>query len=290
MIKDQPLSERLKDYFGKVTSDLRDLLKEIKVKFVDLRIPGVAVVAPSYYWNKRSPQQESKRIKIKRDYERFYEMLNLLLIQAPKDVISKYSQADKRFRHYIELDSTWSLSEDMTENLRQFDEAAGEISSILSIFKHGLNEETILIPDTNSLLINVDPVSYRNVTMLDGFIFLLLPTVLGELDKLKLNHRNPDIRDKAEKVIKRIKGWRGQGSLTDGVTVDKTIVVKALYKEPDMKSTLSWLDSDVQDDRIIANVLQVQTENTTSIVHLVTRDINLQNKAEAAFISTLENT
>jgi K+/H+ antiporter YhaU regulatory subunit KhtT len=287
-MKNQPLSERLKEHFRKVTSELRNLLKEIKVKFVDFTMPNIAIVRPDYYWNQCTPQQESIRIRIKRDYERFYEMLNLLLRQAPNDVTSRFSEADKRFRDYIELESNWSLTESMTENLKHFDEAAEDVASILSIFNHEQNRETLLIPDTNSLLINADPVTYRGVTKIDKFTFLLLPTVLGELDKLKFNHRNPDVRDKAEKVIKRIKGWRGQGSLTDGVTVDKTIVVRALYKEPDMENTLSWLDSSVQDDRIIANVLYVQAENTSSVVHLVTGDINLQNKADVAFISILE--
>ena len=85
-MKNQPLSERLKGHFGKVASDLRGLLQEIKVRFVDLSFPDIFIVAPSYYWNQRTPQQENTRIKIKRDYERFSEMLKLLLRQAPNDV------------------------------------------------------------------------------------------------------------------------------------------------------------------------------------------------------------
>ena len=82
-MKNQPLVERLKKHFGKIAADLRALLQEIKVKFVDLRIPDVAIVAPNYYWNQRTPQQESIRISLKREYERFFEMLNLMLRQAP---------------------------------------------------------------------------------------------------------------------------------------------------------------------------------------------------------------
>lgn len=287
-MNNEPLSQRLKEHFKKNTSDLRNLLEEIKVEFKDLRIPGVGIVAPKYYWNQRTPQQEKIRIRIKRNYERFYEMLNLLLRQAPNDVTYRFRVYDKRFRDFIELGSNWSLSESMNDNLNIFDATVEDIMAILSIFNQENDRKTLLIPDTNSLLIDCDPISYRRVAKLDGFTFLLLPTVLGELDKLKINHRKPDVKDKAKKVITRIKGWRGQGSLTDGVTVDKTIVVKSLHEEPDMENTLSWLDKGVQDDRIIAIVLSVQAENTSSVVHLITGDINLQNKADAAFISTLE--
>ena len=176
----------------------------------------------------------------------------------------------------------------MTDNLRQFDDAVKNIDGVLFIFDQKSDGETLLIPDTNSLLMSCDPVAYRKVAMKDAFTFLLLPSVLGELDNLKYLHRNQDVRDKAKKAIKRIKGWRNQGSLTEGVVVDKTIVVKALHKEPDMDNTLSWLDSNVQDDRIVASVLTAQAENTSSVIYLVTGDINLQNKADAAFISTLE--
>lgn len=70
--------------------------------------------------------------------------------------------------------------------------------------------------------------------------------------------------------------------------VDKTILVKAWHKEPDMDNTLSWLDNSVQDDRIIASVLSAQAENASSVIYLITGDINLQNKADAAFIPILE--
>jgi len=284
----QPMAERIKKHFSNVVSDLRALLQELNIRFVDHRIPGVAVVAPNYYWNQCSPQQENIRIGLKREYERFFEMLNLMLRQAPNDILYKFNAYDKRVRDFIELSSSWSLSENMEDNLNLFDATCEEMKGILDIFHQKDNGDTLLIPDTNSLLINCDPIAYRKLINQDQFTFLLLPTVISELDKLKINHRNPDVKDKAKKVIKRIKGWRAQGTLSSGIKVDKTIIVKALYKEPDMGNTLSWLDSNVQDDRIIANVLSIQAESPSSVVYLITSDINLQNKADAVFITTME--
>jgi predicted ribonuclease YlaK len=101
-------------------------------------------------------------------------------------------------------------------------------------------------------------------------------------------HRNQDVREKAKKVITRIKGWRAQGPLLDGVLVDKTIIVRALHNEPKVADSLSWLDADNADDRIVASVLHIQATSPSAHVILVTGDINLQNKADAAMIETVE--
>ena len=55
-----------------------------------------------------------------------------------------------------------------------------------------------------------------------------------------------------------------------------------------MANTISWLDPGSQDDRIIASVLFLQTRHPNSSVVLITGDINLQNKADAAFIEVEE--
>ncbi|MDB5978273.1 MAG: hypothetical protein JWR07_5033 [Nevskia sp.] len=120
------------------------------------------------------------------------------------------------------------------------------------------------------------------------FEFLLLPTVLKELDGLKMLHRNPEVRDKAKRAITRIKGWRAQGPLLEGVIADKTIRIRAVHNEPDVSKSISWLDPKNEDDRIIASILQIQAARPTARVLLVTGDINLQNKADAAMIEIAE--
>ena len=148
--------------------------------------------------------------------------------------------------------------------------------------------ETILIPDTNAIVGEPDPSQYRDIAGSASFVFFLLPAVLGELDTLKNSHRNEDFRKKVQKAIKRIKGWRHQGSLRDGVKVDQTITVKAAATEPDMRNTLMWLDEHSQDDRIIASVLELQSSYPVAGVVLVSGDINLLNKADTAWIQTAE--
>jgi hypothetical protein len=61
--------------------------------------------------------------------------------------------------------------------------------------------------------------------------------VLSELDQIKMSRRDKDLGDKAQKVIQRLKGYRAQGSVRDGVTVDRTITVRMIPIEPPLPSS-----------------------------------------------------
>lgn len=142
--------------------------------------------------------------------------------------------------------------------------------------------EAILIPDTNSLIAVPDLSCYSEITGRENYTALVVPTVLSELDSLKVNHRDQDFRSKVNAVIRRLKGLRQQGSLLKGVTINKTVTVKMVAQEPNFDSTLHWLDPTNNDDRIVASALQVQRTYPSSTVILVTSDINLQNESEMA--------
>ncbi len=77
-------------------------------------------------------------------------------------------------------------------------------------------------------------------------------------------------------------------SVLDGVTVAKTITVQMIPAEPRMSDLPSWLDANNQDDRIIGSVLEIQCDQPSAVAVLVTDDINLQNKAEMAFLPWAE--
>ena len=61
--------------------------------------------------------------------------------------------------------------------------------------------------------------------------------MFGELDELKIAHKNPDVREGAKRAITRNKGWRDQArrtgrTLNDGTVVDGSITVQSLHIEP----------------------------------------------------------
>ena len=74
----------------------------------------------------------------------------------------------------------------------------------------------VFVPDTNALLYNIELGDWAFPGS-SSFELVLAPSVLVELDELKVGHRNHDVREKAEGLIRRIKGYRGRGRLTDGV-------------------------------------------------------------------------
>ena len=294
-IEDQVLEEKMASTASRLRSDLTlltqrlgTLVEQLPVKYLDRNGGGVSIIAPEYYWGDLSAKQLNTQLAIKRDYEEWFEVFRTVFSKATGDLNRKIRIADQVFRKWVELKRHYSLRPDPSFNEKKLQEAAQLFFDLLEVIEADGSKEAVLIPDTNAIADNPDPTQYRAITDDDSFIFLLLPTVLGELDQLKNNHRNPDFREKVNKAITRIKGWRHQGHLPSGVTVDGTITVKAVAKEPDMSATLTWLDKENRDDRIIASVLDVQSSYPNAQVVLVTGDINLSNKADLARIEASE--
>ncbi len=148
-------------------------------------------------------------------------------------------------------------------------------------------EEIIYVPDTNCLIRNPDIATY-NWDNHKKLVVLIPPTVTSELDSLKINHRNENVRKKAESVIRRFKGFRKQGNILEGVKVNKNIIIRFEARESKFENSLSWLDSTNNDDRIINSVLSIQVMNIFSDVNLISTDLNIQNKAEFAGIEYID--
>ncbi|MHB8276467.1 MAG: PIN domain-containing protein [Candidatus Humimicrobiaceae bacterium] len=146
----------------------------------------------------------------------------------------------------------------------------------------------IYVPDTNALLANPRIEQWRFAGVSE-FEIILTPTVLSELDKLKINHRVEVVREKAEGLIRQIKGYRARGKLNDGVPLTSGIsTLKSIAVEPNFNQTLSWLDPSNDDDRILASFIEVMKIYPNSPVIIITNDINMQNKAEFAGIPFIE--
>ena len=279
---------RLRNDLSDITDAIASLVGELPVHRRNHYVSGVVFIGPDYYWGETTSAQANRQLAIKRDYDEWYEVLRSVFRDPTNDVGRRISEAHRDLIRWIELSSNWSMTASPADNVEALRQDAGKYHDVLAILEAGGPTAEILIPDTNALVTEPDPERYRVVVANETFVFMLLPTVLGELDNLKINHRNPEFREKVNKTITRIKGWRNQGSLREGVTVNRNITVKAIAREPDMKKTLSWLDFDNKDDRIIASVLEVQAASPAARVVLVTGDVNLSNKADVARIEAAE--
>ena len=112
------------------------------------------------------------------------------------------------------------------------------------------------------------------------FTVVILPTVLSELDTLKVIGRNDILKDKAKKLIRKFKEYRRRGDILKGVPLANGNQICAIATEPNFKKALPWLDSNNNDDRIIALYFEVVKKHPNSGVVLVTADINMQTKIE----------
>ena len=283
-----PIASRLQSDLEALTEKLADLIRELPINRTNRNSGGVVFIAPEFSWVRVSSEKLNVQLAIKRDYDEWFEIFQSIFADATDDMTSRIQGADGCLRNWIELSSNWSISSDRANNEKELRADAKQFFDLLTIVSSNGPTVTILVPDTNAIAGEPTPSQYKTIVKNDTFVFLLLPTVLAELDNLKTNHKNSEFRAKVDKAIKRIKGWRNQGNLRDGVKVDRTITVKAVASEPDMDNTLSWLDKDNHDDRIIASVLKVQSRYPNAQVILVTGDINLLNKADVARIDTAE--
>jgi hypothetical protein len=241
------------------------------------------MVQGDYAYGELNAEGRQIQTRLLEKYRHFYSLLTALLKKQPKDTLKKLFESDKVLMQVIEQNTpTWCKT-----TQEAFDKAKQAIQielELLSRLFDPSEDESIYIPDTNALLYNPDIESWEfpNVSK---FTIILLPTILSELDSLKINHRNDAVRKNAETVIRKIKEYRRRGKLTEGIPVVKDkIMIQAIAIEPDMKATLKWLDSDNNDDRILAGVLEMMRLRPRSVVTVISRDINFQNKAEFAAI------
>jgi rRNA-processing protein FCF1 len=242
----------------------------------------LVLAASVHHWRKTD---EKSQILAKDHYRKFYKNFELLLEKSHPNTLKNIKQSDKEIINLIEQNRAPSSTD------------AGKIlfRNKTKVFRDYLNllkEDTkrnLIIPDTNSIIQYPEPINYTSISQNKEFQFIILPTVLSELDNHKNTHRNDEFRKKVNSVIKRLKGYRKQGDVLNGVTVNKTIIVKMIATEPNFNKTLDWLDSENNDDRIIANALELQIKHPSDNVVLVTSDINLQNKAQMANLTVFDS-
>jgi hypothetical protein len=238
-------------------------------------------------WEALSPEGTRAQAAALARYQAFAAIVRVLLAGQPQKVLKEFDDKDGAILAAIQQNS-WPQGATPQDVLAKTNQALdGQLALVTNLFD-GSGGEVVIVPDTNALLFNPNLEGWT----FDGisrFTIVLLPTVLKELDALKINHRVEDVRKKAEGLVTRIKGYRGRGQLNDGVPLRKGVsTLRGWAPEPNMQASLPWLDPTNDDDRLLASFLEVMRRFPHSAVILVTRDINLQNKAELAQVCFVE--
>ena len=255
----------------------------------DINKPSSAVVfiGPHYAFADLPLGAKRVQSRLSEDYRHFIAIVRALLRTQPDAVRQKVDQHDQTIREVIEqTHCVWHSTTDKA--MAAVKQALGEILDALSCLYDPSEGAVVLVPDTNAL-IHSPALQRWTFDGLSEFDILLVPTVLSELDALKNEHRNPDVRRKAQSIIHQIKEYRRRGPLKEGVVVvSNRIRVRSTAAEPRVDEVLPWLDPASADDRMLASCVEAMRVHPRSMVVLVTGDINLQNKAEFARIPFLE--
>jgi hypothetical protein len=282
------VGENLKDFSKKIKDLLAELIQtHSEIHRWNTPGNGVLVLGGDYAW--RELQLEGKRVqsKVLNEYRHFHAIIKTLIQNQPMDQLSDLDEYHKTLLAIIEQNGP-IYTPDKNAELNDAISALDCLMSLLDNLYESGEREYIFVVDTNALIYNpaLENWSYSGIPV---FTIALTPITLSELDALKINHKNMDVRKKAERLIKQIKDYRGRGRLSEGVPLRRNeITLKTYAKEPNMVNTLPWLQENNNDDRLLAYLIEIMRNNIRSKVILITRDINLQNKAEYARLPFLE--
>ncbi|MDQ3997681.1 MAG: hypothetical protein M3303_11785 [Gemmatimonadota bacterium] len=94
---------------------------------------------------------------------------------------------------------SWTRREAFAHAQRAFDKQLELIAHLYN----PVEGDPIYVPDTNALAWNQDLETWCFAGV-QRFTVVLTATVLGELDRLKVEHPNPEFRTKVEGVINRL--------------------------------------------------------------------------------------
>lgn len=240
-----------------------------------------------YEWCDLDQKGQQLQAQLYREYSYLTELMGILISVLPPEYQREFDECKSEVFSYIEQDGqVWESSTEIV--FQKFNANLDKQLQLLQNLYSKNGSGNIIVPDTNALLTNphLDKWTFDEVT---NFEILLTPSVLSELDQLKVAGRNDEIRNKAQSIIRTIKEYRSRGRLTEGVTLKRSVsTLRALAVEPNFETTFSWLKEDNKDDRLLASFVEIIRSYPNSVVLLATADINLQNKAEYARLPFVE--
>jgi len=256
---------------------------------INTQYSSIIVCNPNgdHRWNDMLPDGKRIQTKLLPEIDRFTELVYTISQNMPNDSQQNLSDLLKQIRNSVEQNcaTCWKTNDEAVEGFRDLIE---QLINTLQDYYGDSSDDVIAIPDTNAFLGNPD-IEHWQFKDIKHFTIILTPIILSELDELKINHRNETVRDKAIKIIRKLKEYCRRGTIGESVViVTGRISLKSIASEPNMSKSLSWLDPSNADDRFLATTLEVIRSNLGDRVFIITGDINLQNKAEMAGIPFCE--
>jgi len=242
------------------------------------------LIGPDRPWRELSHESKSLQTEIYNRYQYLLELGKAFITQSLPEAKDRFDQEAKPILEMIEQKYlTWHKT--IEEAKASFGNGLDKQVEVINSVHGNLGIGRVLIPDTNVFIANPNLHEYK---INEKCSILALPTILGELDKLKVEHRNENVRSKAETAIRNTKEYRRRGNLLDGVKITDRIIFYTVAIEPRFEGKPTWLDSNNKDDRFLASCFEVAAKFPDSDIAILTLDINMQNKADFASFPYLD--
>jgi|CXWL01.1.fsa_nt_gi rRNA-processing protein FCF1 len=281
-------AENLGALAARLLDDLQQLLEtHSRLRWRDPIQGDLLFTGPEYAFEDLDGDGKRLQSEILKQFPRLFGLFRAALQDAPEHDQTLVVDVEKGCRDIAEQrHMTWHKSPGAA--FQAVRKRVNELLAAVGDLHDATEGSTVLVPDTNALLYAPDLATWT-FDDVPRFEIVLVPAVLAELDTLKVNHRNPEVREKAERLIRQIKDYRRRGSLAGGVPIHgNRVTLRAVAVEPAPAAVLSWLSPQSADDVLLASTLVVMRDHPRTPVALITRDINLQNKAEFAGVPFLE--
>ena len=140
-------------------------------------------------------------MQLVKKFSDWMEHFRLLFRNASKEINQQIEKNQKFVTIWIEKESSWEVPSTLQAAKSLFQEKVKIFYELLDLLERTGEHVVIVVPDTNSLIAVPDIAEYRSIAEQPEYTIIFVPTVLAELDKLKVTHRDQDFRDKVSSVI-----------------------------------------------------------------------------------------
>jgi PIN domain len=219
--------------------------------------------------------------------DRWTELAHRLLAAAAPETVADFDQHISVLEAPVDLSSAADgpgVADAESAAARVRASLAAQVNLLDAILGEDADDVLWLVPDTSALLTNPALEEWEGQ---EPATIVIVPQVMRELDRHKLHHPNPDIQDRARKLVRRFEEFSRRGhTLEEAVPLAGKLTYRDEIVDANMTTTLPWLRADNADDQILASVLELGWHHPHRSITLVTEDQLLRGKARRARVAT----
>ncbi len=253
---------------------------------------GVAFIGfATWGWGVSDAALESARMGLIPDVSDWFTRVRLLFPHPVPRVEKQLGDSEKLLGRWLQRkrsSSDHSVPSTIQAALNNAETHFSQLRGLFDLLPPDEHRTRVVI-DTNALIDNPDVDLYTQALGPKYFVHIA-PVVLRELDDLKRNGRNEQVRELARKADQRLKKYQDNGDVLRGAKVAGQVFVKFEHIEPKQEGLPTWLDLDTPDDRLVASALLLQSKHPGSAFYVITNDLNMRNKLSAVGMPYLSGT